>query len=81
MTDKPNLMRVARALAECDGRTQTAFMSLLGSIFPETVESGCAAVEDAGPANNVRFNTMLNRCKHRRQVYSLLGAFPKEGRS
>lgn len=79
--EKPNLMRVARALAEFDGHTQTVFMSLFGSIFPAAVESGCAAVEDAGPSNNVRFNTMLNQYKHRRQVYGLLGAFPKEGRS
>lgn len=33
MTDKPNLMRVARAIAECDERTQAVFMRFFASMI------------------------------------------------
>lgn len=35
MTDKPNLMKLACALAECDEWTQAAFMRFIASMIPD----------------------------------------------
>lgn len=42
------------------------------------IRLGLKGEEKPSMSNNERFNHMLNSCRHPRQVYNALSAFPKE---
>lgn len=67
MTNKPNLMRVAVELSGYGAAAYPVADAMLNMLAAERHMS-----------NNERFNLMLNSCKHPRQVYNALSAFPKE---